>query len=108
MKSRNRVGFVLAGCLLAASPVLAQAPSDDRVKELVRLALEARQGPLVGDAAQPQTIDLKVEDAVAIAAEKNLEIGVERLNPQTIDLSIAGAEGVLPARRITSRIQQQQ
>lgn len=90
MKTCNRIGFVLAGYFLAAAPAFAQAPTDDRVKELMRLALVANQGPLVADAAgQQQTIDLKLSDAVAIAAEKNLEIGIEQLNPQTVDLSIA-------------------
>lgn len=34
--------------------------------------------------------DLRVEEAVARALERNLDIAVERLNPQTFDLSLAG------------------
>jgi outer membrane protein len=37
-------------------------------------------------------VDLRLEDAVARALDRNLDIAVERLNPQTFDLSIAGLE----------------
>jgi outer membrane protein TolC len=35
-------------------------------------------------------IDLTLDEAVALALEHNLEIAVERLNPQTFDLQVAG------------------
>jgi outer membrane protein len=38
----------------------------------------------------PGAIDLTLDEAVALALEHNLEIAVERLNPQTFDLAIAG------------------
>ena len=37
------------------------------------------------------TRSLTLDDAVSLALEKNLDIAVERLNPQTFDLSIAAA-----------------
>jgi outer membrane protein len=38
----------------------------------------------------PGAFDLTLEEAVALALEHNLEIAVERLNPQTFDLALAG------------------
>lgn len=40
-------------------------------------------------AASPVVIELSLEDAVKAALDKNLDIAVERLNPQTFDLSLA-------------------
>ena len=37
-------------------------------------------------------VDLTIEDAVKRALERNLDIAVERLNPQTFDLSLAALE----------------
>jgi outer membrane protein len=44
--------------------------------------------PVVG------AVDLTLDDAVALALEHNLEIAVERLNPQTFDLQIAGVRAL--------------
>jgi outer membrane protein len=44
--------------------------------------------PVVG------AIDLTLDEAVALALEHNLEIAVERLNPQTFDLQIAGVRAL--------------
>ncbi|MEO5823704.1 MAG: TolC family protein [Vicinamibacteraceae bacterium] len=44
--------------------------------------------PVVG------AIDLTLDEAVALAFEHNLEIAVERLNPQTFDLQIAGVRAL--------------
>jgi outer membrane protein TolC len=42
----------------------------------------------------PAAIDLTLDEAVALALEHNLEIAVERLNPQTFDLQIAGVRAL--------------
>jgi outer membrane protein len=39
-------------------------------------------------------LDLTLDEAVALALEHNLEIAVERLNPQTFDLQIAGVRAL--------------
>jgi outer membrane protein len=83
--------------VLAAVPAAAQTSpvSDARVKELTREALALVQAA----SPQPQTpatppapgtvVALGIEEAVARALERNLDIAVERLNPQTFDLSLA-------------------
>jgi outer membrane protein len=62
----------MAVALLApAAPLRAQAP--------------------VGPATRP-VAELRMEEAVQRALDRNLDIAVERLNPRTFDLSIAGLE----------------
>lgn len=68
-----------------------------RVEDLVRQAAErfaaAEQRPTTQQAppAQPgEPYALRLDDAVRFALEHNLDIAVERLNPQTYDLQIAG------------------
>ena len=69
----------------------------DRIEALVRQAAErfaaAGQRPATqpAQAAQPgQPYALRLDDAVKFALDHNLDIAVERLNPQTYDLQIAG------------------
>ncbi|MGV3516125.1 TolC family protein [Luteitalea sp.] len=70
--------------------------SDARVAELLRLVAgqqpaPAQPGtPVVPGSAAPVSTDLplKIEDAVAMALEKNLDIAVERLNPTAFDFSL--------------------
>ena len=72
--------------LVLATAAGAQS-TDDRVRDLATQAaarLAAIQTP--GDDARS---DLTLEDAVARALERNLDIAVERLNPQVIDLTLA-------------------
>jgi outer membrane protein len=76
------------------SPAYAQRPADDAVSDArVRELLAAvRQGQVVlPDAATPprETVNLGIEEAVALALERNLEIAVERLTPGTFDYSLA-------------------
>lgn len=42
-----------------------------------------------GGAAQAPIHEIRLADVVQLALEKNLDIGVERLNPQSVDLQIA-------------------
>jgi outer membrane protein TolC len=70
--------------------------SDARVAELLRLVAgqqpaPAQPGtPVVPGSAAPVSTDLplKIDDAVAMALEKNLDIAVERLNPTAFDFSL--------------------
>lgn len=55
------------------------------------------QTPAAAPAAPAQAparpvVNIKAEEAVQRALERNLDIAVERLNPQTFDLSLAGLE----------------
>ena len=69
----------------------------NRVEELVRQAAEqfaaaGQRPPTQPTAVAPsgQPYALKLDDAVKFALDHNLDIAVERLNPQTYDLQIAG------------------
>jgi outer membrane protein len=81
-----------------AAPVGAQEVTD-HVRSLVRQALQqSGQNPTPADAAgtllsqQGPTVDLTVDEAVARALERNLDIRVERLNPRLQDFTIAALE----------------
>jgi outer membrane protein TolC len=67
---RSRAPFVLLATLCAAGPLHAQPA-------------EAPARPVV---------NLKIDEAVERALDRNLDIAVERLNPRTFDLSIAALE----------------
>ncbi|MBI2189358.1 MAG: TolC family protein [Acidobacteria bacterium] len=100
---RPRAGVrlvLIAGALLAAAPPLgAQDRSDEqRLDEIARVAAqrflaaraeEEQTRPTVPAPPPGQMVDLTLEDAVTRALERNLELAVERLNPQTFDLTIA-------------------
>jgi outer membrane protein len=72
----------------AGADLFAQASSDDRVKTLLAQAAATVAQPGPGGVAGT-SLDLTLDDAVRLALERNLDIAVERLNPQTFDLSIA-------------------
>jgi outer membrane protein TolC len=74
---------LVVGALAVASPLAAQAPQ------------QAPAAPQAPPAVQPPSrpvLNLKIDDAVQRALERNLDIAVERLNPQTFDLSLAALE----------------
>ena len=85
--------------LVAVRPVSAQNAADrvrldDLAREAAREFAAANTG---GDQTRPTTpaptpgtaVDLSLDEATARALERNLDIAVERLNPQTFDLNIA-------------------
>ena len=83
-------GF-LVGLLLLGGPgsggveqVHAQT-ADDRVRELIEQA-SLRLGQ---SAPNAQRFDLTVDDAVARALDRNLDIAVQRIAPQVLDLNLA-------------------
>ena len=86
--------LVIAICVfsLATGLARAQTPSDDRVREVMRQALQQTQGG-VARAGGP-LVDLAIDEAVRLALEKNLDLVVERLNPQTIDLQLAAYQAI--------------
>ncbi len=87
------------------SPALGQQASEQaRLEGIARAAAQrfelARPGS-AADQTQPAapetvqaTVGLSLDDATARALERNLELAVERLNPQTFDLQIARLEAV--------------
>jgi outer membrane protein TolC len=78
----------------------AQTVTDEHVQELIRLAAERAGVPAQTSAptaqtaaggAQP-TLSLSVDDAIRLALDRNLDIAVQRLNPQTFDYSIGALQ----------------
>lgn len=82
-----------AVALVTTGPVRAQEPSTDHVKQLVAQALQqVEQGVPAAASLLPEgpTIRLSVDEAVQRALERNLDIQVQRLEPQLLDLQYAG------------------
>jgi len=84
--------------LLVTGTAYAQGPSTDasRTDELVKQAverysagLEAAREAAAQEPATATAVPLTLEDAVRRAIDNNLEIVVERLNPQTFDFTLA-------------------
>ena len=97
---RNRsiqmlTAIVMTFCF-AGAPVLAQV-SDARLKELVEAAaLQQAQGPFTFSVQAPTgngpTVPLTLEEAVRLALERNLDIAVQRMNPEIREIAIATAQ----------------
>src|SRR2546423_11631828 len=100
MKRLFAATIVCVALPLAAAPLRAQT-TDAHIQDLIRIAAE-RAGvasPLngsqttAGSAAQPAagaelpTVSLTLEEAIKLALDRNLDISVQRLNPQTFDFS---------------------
>ncbi len=84
-----RAVAAVALAALATLPAVAaaQPASDARVQDLIaqaRSRLAAVQTPGAGP-----RIDLTLDEAVARALERNLDLAVQRLNPQVFDLNLA-------------------
>ncbi len=90
-----------AAVTLVASAAAAQQPTitDEHVQELIRAAaLRAGVSNLTVSAQQAlagtpgdgrQVLPLTLDDAIKLALDRNLDIAVQRLNPQTFDFSVA-------------------
>ncbi len=90
------VPCLLAGCTLL-TPTASSAQDADRVAALARDAaarfaaerVPALQAPAAPAQPAAATVNLTLDAATERALERNLDIAVERLNPQTFDFSIA-------------------
>ena len=106
---RHRSIHVLTAALAAlslgaGSRAYAQQTSEARIQELVRRAAErvaasAQAGSSVtpaGQAAEPggPIVHLTLDDAVKAALDHNLDIAVQRINPQTYDFTIASTRAI--------------
>ena len=97
MKRNVLVSTALCAALASGVPVAsAQQATAEHVQDLIRAAAErvgvAQTG--TGSTAAPQaagaadarqTVQLTLDDAMKLALERNLDIAVQRLNPQTFD-----------------------
>jgi outer membrane protein TolC len=97
---RARIAPLVVASVLAASAAAAQSASEARLQELVSLAAAnvavvqvapGQSPPAAGPSVA--SADLTVDEAVARALERNLDIAVERINPQTFDYSLAAIYG---------------
>jgi outer membrane protein TolC len=94
----KRIGVLAATAVLAlsgAARLHAQEISDSRIRELIKQAA-AQAGKATLDvqtppAAQPRVpvVPITLEEAVKFALERNLDIAVQRLNPEINDIAIA-------------------
>src|SRR5689334_4879478 len=96
--------FVLFISFLSGAAFAQTAPAAEqksRIDALVKEALDryndgiraAAQNPASQDPGSPSsavaTVPMTLEEAVRHAVDNNLELAVERLNPQTFDLTLA-------------------
>src|SRR5262249_22220634 len=97
----TRTGFIGMLMLFACFGVPARAQvSDARLKELIKQATEnvGREAPQVpqtqGSGQARPVVRLTLEDAVKFALDRNLDIAVQRMNPEISDIAIASIRSV--------------
>jgi outer membrane protein TolC len=89
---------------VTASRVWAQQPTEARIQELIRQAAEQVAsgqaitpppgGRQIAAGATRPTVALTLDEAVKLALDRNLDIAVQRLNPQTFDTTAASLRAV--------------
>src|SRR5947208_9621570 len=101
----TRNGFIamLAGALALSAggaTAYAQQTSEARIQELIRAAAErfgiGQQTPISQPtpAESGAVVALTLDDAVKLALDRNLDIAVQRLNPEINDIAIVSARAV--------------
>ena len=103
---RNRSIRIAAAVLVlgafagAARPAAAQV-TDARIRELIKQATDPATRLQTPSPAQPgtasdprQTVPLTLDDAVKFALDRNLDIAVQRLNPEINDIAYASIKSV--------------
>ncbi|HEY8550466.1 MAG TPA: TolC family protein, partial [Vicinamibacterales bacterium] len=91
MKQKMAALCVAVAALAAPAHAQEAAATTENVRALLA---QVRAGEAQPPAAAPiapstEVLPLTLDEAVALALERNLDIAVERLNPQTFDLTIA-------------------
>ncbi len=84
--------LLVTGSASSQTQLADKARTESLVKQAVEryaAGLEAAQAPLAQDAPGVASVPLTLEDAVRHAVDNNLEMAVERLNPQTFDFTLA-------------------
>src|SRR6185295_6782926 len=82
----------------AALPAAAQQTNIEHVRALIAQAQQAgAQTPAPATQSTPYVtegprVDLSIQDAVARALEKNIDIAVARITPRLTDFTLAGLE----------------
>jgi outer membrane protein TolC len=100
MNRSRTIGFattVLSIFAFAGTSTRAQV-STERLHELMKQAADAAQQPLGFSAPQPvstepeRVLQISLEDSVKFALDRNLDIRVQRLNPELQDIALASAK----------------
>ena len=98
----NRTIWILTGVFVLACTAAQAQVSDARIHELIRQAAEkvsqtdaSLQPPVAGAAAQARpVVRLTLDEAVKLTLDRNLDIAVQRLNPEINDIAIASVRSV--------------
>ena len=102
--TRHRFSWTAGAVALAlstlAAPVRAQV-SDARIRELIKQAMDPASRLQTPATAQPsasgdtrQVVALTLDDAVKFALDRNLDIAVQRLNPEINDIAYASVRSI--------------
>ena len=93
--------LALAGLIGLAAPAHAQQISDARIRELIKEATDPANRLQTPATVQPGTtgdnrpsVSLTLDDAVKFALDRNLDIAVQRLNPEINDIAYASIKSV--------------
>ena len=93
--------LALAGLIGFAAPAHAQQISDARIRELIKEATDPANRLQTPATVQPGTtgdnrpsVSLTLDDAVKFALDRNLDIAVQRLNPEINDIAYASIKSV--------------
>jgi len=101
--TRNRSIWVFTAALACsgfAVPAHGQHVSESRIRELIKQAADPNSRLQVPATAQPGPVDnrpavaITLDDAVKFALERNLDIAVQRLNPEINDIAYASIKSV--------------
>src|SRR5581483_11307586 len=90
---------MLAIVMLTSGSAFAQNISSARIQELIkeaaaRAAKNDQQQPATTPGAARVRVPLTLDDAVKLALDRNLDIAVQRLNPEISDIAIASVRSV--------------
>src|SRR4051812_17287044 len=84
-----------------AAPARAQSASEARIRELIKQAADPNSRLQIPATATPGTsqdsrpvVALTLDDAVKFALERNLDIAVQRLNPEINDIAYASIKSI--------------
>jgi outer membrane protein TolC len=100
MKRNGTIRICTTVAVIAAfttTPLLAQV-SQQRIRELIDAAnaTQQAQGPFNFNVQAPTgagpTVQLTLDEAIRLALERNLDIAVQRMNPEISDIAIATAQ----------------
>src|SRR3954462_1796458 len=93
--------LAVAGLMGLAAPAHAQQVSDARIRELIKEATDPSNRLQTPATVQPgatgdnrPSVALTLDDAVKFALDRNLDIAVQRLNPEINDIAYASIKSV--------------